>query len=61
MLHSVSLLEGIAIDIHDGTGGLLPVDAFELADLCGFSVRPWWRAEGAIIGDQIRYRRQRIP
>lgn len=55
MLHPVTLLEGIALDIHEGTGGLLPVDAFELADLCGLSVRPWWRAQGALVHDEIRY------
>lgn len=41
-------LEGIARDIHDSTGGLLPVDAFKLATLCGIELRPTRRAEGLL-------------
>lgn len=41
MIHSVATLEGIARDLHDATGGLLPVDAFLLAQRCGFTLRAW--------------------
>lgn len=41
MIHTVATLEGIARDLHDSTGGLLPVDAFRLAQRCGFVLRPW--------------------
>lgn len=55
MLHPIEDLEGIAREIHEGTGGLLPVDAFELAELCGLTLRPWSRSCGAYAGDVIRY------
>lgn len=62
-MHSVEDLEGIARDIHESTGSLLPVDAFELAELCGLDLMPWHRSYGAYRGDEICYpiraRRQR--
>lgn len=39
-------LEGIAADLHHATGDLLPVDAFELATLCGLELRAWARPQG---------------
>jgi hypothetical protein len=41
-------LEGIARDIHASTGDLLPVDAFELAALCGLRLRPALGAAGSM-------------
>lgn len=41
-------LEGIAADLHASTGDLLPVDAFELAHLCGLELRAWSRADGSV-------------
>lgn len=32
-------LEGIARDVHDATGGIVPVDAFDLATACGLTLR----------------------
>lgn len=54
-MHAIEDLEGIARDIHHATGGLLPVDAFELAELCGLRLVPWYRSYGAIRGDEIFY------
>ncbi len=48
-------LEGIARDIHEQTALDPPVDAIELAQLCGFVVCPWWRASGALVGQTIYY------
>ncbi len=48
-------LEGIARDVHEQTGVVAPVDALELAQLCGFELRPWGRAHGALVGETIRY------
>lgn len=50
-------LEGIARDIHDSTGDVLPVDAFELAHLCGLELRAWGNASGGLDldGGVIRY------
>lgn len=50
-------LEGIARDIHDSTGDMLPVDAFELAQLCGLELRPWGHADGSLdlVRGIIRY------
>lgn len=53
----VADLEGIARDIHDSTGGLLPVDAFKLAALCGLQLRPTPGSGGSLDIDAgvIRY------
>lgn len=48
-------LEGIARDVHEQTSVDAPVDAIELAQLCGLTVRPWGRAHGALVGEVIRY------
>jgi hypothetical protein len=41
-------LEGIAHDIHNVTGDLLPVDAFQLAARCGLQLRAMPGASGSI-------------
>lgn len=41
-------LEGIAQEVWEGTGELLPVDAFELAGLLGLEVRAWMKATGRV-------------
>ena len=41
-------LEGIARELHESTGDLLPVDAFELADLCGLELRPWGKSTAKV-------------
>lgn len=41
-------LEGIARDIHESTGNLLPVDAFTLAQLCGVKLRAVPGAMGSL-------------
>lgn len=48
-------LEGLAREIHDATGIEPPVDAFVLAEACGVVVRPWSRADGMRIGDEVHY------
>lgn len=47
--------EGIAREIHESTGGLMPVDAFELADACGVATRPWAKSRGEWSSAGIRY------
>lgn len=49
------VLEGIAREAHESTGGLVPVDAFELAFLCGLELVPWRRSAGALEGDRVWY------
>lgn len=44
-------LEGIARDIHDSTGGRLPVCAFSLALWCGVTLRPRMGSEGHFCPD----------
>lgn len=39
-------LEGIARDIHERTGSILPVCAFNLALWCGVTLRPWMKSKG---------------
>lgn len=51
-------LEGIAREIHERTGVTPPIDAFELATLCGFMCRPWGRGGGKI---DIERREIRFP
>lgn len=48
-------LEAIAKRMHDETGVECPIDAFDLADLCGLDTRPWSRSHGEIVGTLIRY------
>jgi hypothetical protein len=50
-----AVLEALAQEVHESTGGLLPVDAFELAHLCGVELIPWRKAAGLRVGDTIRY------
>lgn len=45
---NIERLERIAAELHHSTGGLLPVDAFELARLCGLRLRPTMSARGSI-------------
>lgn len=42
----VADVEGIAHEAWQGTGGLLPVDAFELAALLGVELAAWAKADG---------------
>lgn len=42
----VADVEGIAHEAWEGTGGLLPVDAFELAGLLGVELLTWAKADG---------------
>lgn len=51
----VPLLEGIAREAWESTGGILPADAFELAHLCGLECVPWPKTQGALDGDRIWY------
>lgn len=48
-------LEGIARDILESVGSPCPVDAFALADLCGFELRPWAKSYGQRTGNVIWY------
>jgi hypothetical protein len=52
---SIAALEALAREIHESTGGLLPVDAIELATLCGCEVVPWRKAEARLDGNRIWY------
>lgn len=48
-------LEGIARQTHDETGVECPVDAFDLAERLGLSLRPWSKAGGMCVADIIHY------
>lgn len=47
--------EAVARDIHDQTGIDAPVDAFELAALCGLHLEPGGREHGALERNVVRY------
>jgi hypothetical protein len=55
MKTSTAVLEALAQEVHESTGGLLPVDGFELAHLCGCELVPWRKAQGLRVGDTIRF------
>lgn len=49
----VRLLEGIAREAWESTGGILPVDAEALANACDYEVRWWAKGDGARSGRVI--------
>ncbi len=51
----VRLLEGIAQEAWEGSGSLLPVDPFVLAERLGFDLRPWPKSHGGRDGSTIWY------
>ncbi len=57
MQHSPRHLEGLARQIHEETSLDAPIDAFELAEACGLTLRPWGRDHAEIDLDAgvIRY------
>jgi hypothetical protein len=57
----LAVLESLAREVHESTGGLLPVDALELAVMCGVQVVPWRKAAGLRAGDMIRYPQKARP
>lgn len=55
MSDSAAIWEGVALSVHRGTGVDAPVDAFELADLCGLSLVPDARGGAFLRGEAVHY------
>lgn len=49
VIESARHLEGIAREIHEETGAEPPIDALDLADLCGVETIPWRKAAGLLV------------
>lgn len=49
MSESPRHLEGIAREIHEETGVEPPIDAFDLANLCGVETVPWGKPDGMLV------------